>query len=61
MATKDKIKDIKRGALHKELGVPEGEKIGEKRLNAAKANAKKTGDTKEMKRVVFAENFGHKK
>jgi hypothetical protein len=40
---------IKKGALHKELGVPEGKKIPEKKLKAA---AKKGG--KEGKRANLA-------
>ena len=43
---------IKKGALHKELGVPEGKKIPEKKLKAA---AKKPG--KEGKRARLAETL----
>jgi hypothetical protein len=44
------------GALHRELGVPSGEKIPAAKLSAAKARAERTGDTKLLRRVVFAEN-----
>ena len=44
---------IKKGALHKELGVPEGKKIPAKKLAAA---AKKPG--KEGKRARLAETLG---
>jgi hypothetical protein len=47
---------VKKGALHKELGVAEGKKIPAKKLAKAKATAKKTGNTKLAKRVQFAEN-----
>lgn len=43
MATKDKFiqkMHMKKGALHKELGIPEDKKIPEKKLNVA---AKKPG------------------
>ena len=43
---------IKKGVLHKELGVPEGKKIPEKKLKAA---AKKPG--KEGKRARLAETL----
>jgi hypothetical protein len=44
------------GSLHRALGVSENEKIGEGRLAAAKARAKRTGNTKLMKKVLFAQN-----
>jgi hypothetical protein len=49
---------MKKGALHKELGVPEGKKIPEKKLKAAE---KKGG--KEGKRAHLAETLKsfHKK
>ena len=47
---KDAVKN--KGALHKELGVPEGKKISEKKLKAA---AKKGG--KEGKRARLAETL----
>lgn len=49
------------GALHRELGIPEGEKIPMKTLEKEKKIAKSEGDTRLMKRVVFAENFRGKK
>jgi hypothetical protein len=49
-----------RGLLHAELGVPSGQKIGAAKLSAAKGRAKRTGNATLMKRVVFAQNFGHK-
>jgi hypothetical protein len=45
---------MKKGALHKEMGVPEGEKIPEKKL--AKA-AKESG--KDGKRARLAETLRH--
>jgi hypothetical protein len=49
------------GALHKELHVPEGQHIPVKELHSKLASAKKSGNVKLEKRLVFAENFGHKK
>jgi len=54
------IKPSHRGLLHKELGVPEGEKIPMSKLLAAKERAKKTGNKKLMEQVEFALNFGKK-
>lgn len=50
------IKPSHEGLLHKDLGVPAGEKIPAGKLNAAKAAAKKSGNVAEEKRIVFAEN-----
>ncbi len=48
----------KPGALHKELGIPKGEKIPEKDLK----KAEKSKDPKERKRAVLAETLkGFKK
>jgi hypothetical protein len=44
------------GALHRELGVPAGQKIGSGKLAAAASRAKRSGDTKLARRVQFAEN-----
>jgi hypothetical protein len=44
---------IKKGALHKELGVPEGSKIPQKRLKAAEHS----GNKLERERADFAENM----
>jgi hypothetical protein len=45
------------GSLHRALNVPEGEKIGASKLASAKARAKRTGNTKLMKKVTFAQNI----
>lgn len=58
---KPMIKPSHRGLLHKKLGVPQGKKIGPAKLAAAKAKAKKTHNTKLMKEVTFAQNFGKMK
>ena len=55
------IKPSHRGELHRELGVPVGTKIGASKLASTKARAKRTGNSKLMKQVTFAQNFGHKK
>lgn len=60
MAKKPMIKKSHEGLLHKELGVAKDKKIGEKRLHAAAKSAKKSGNVKEEKRIIFAENFGKK-
>ena len=57
MSYPPKIKSSHRGLLHKELGIPQGEKIGDARLEAAKARAKRTHNTALMKRATFALNF----
>jgi hypothetical protein len=49
------IKPSHRGLLHKDLGVPQGEKIPEAKIEAAKHSP----DKAVRKRAVFAENFGH--
>lgn len=54
------IKPSHRGLLHKELGIPQGEKISFSTLANAKSRAKKTGNAKLMKQTTFAENFGGK-
>lgn len=51
------IKPSHVGLLHESLGIPKDKKIGTKRLLSAKANAKKTGNSVEMKRATFALNF----
>lgn len=54
-----KIKESHKGLLHKNLGVPQGEKIPAKKLAAAKKDASPA----EKKRIVFAQNakkFNHK-
>jgi hypothetical protein len=47
------------GALHREMGVKQGEKIPEKKLETAKAKAEKSGNTKMIRRITFAENVRH--
>lgn len=51
------IKKSHKGLLHKDLGVPQGEKIPRAKLEAAKHSE----NPAVRKRAVFAENFGHKK
>lgn len=46
------IKPANKGKLHEDLGVPKGEKIPTKKMEAAKKNASPA----EKKRIVFAEN-----
>jgi hypothetical protein len=53
------IKPSHKGLLHKELGIKEDEPISVGELMRAKSRAKKTGNTKEEKRAVFAENARH--
>lgn len=48
------IKPSHKGLLHKKLGVPAGQKISPKKLAAAGARAKKTGNTALAKEVGFA-------
>lgn len=48
-----------KGLLHKKLGVKEGEKIPEKKLNKAAAKAKRTGNTK-LEREVNLAKIGKK-
>lgn len=55
------IAPSKRGALHQELGVPAGQKIGKSKLEAAKRRAAATGSTTLAKRVQFALNFNKNK
>lgn len=54
MAYPPMIKPSHRGLLHKKLGVPQGEKIPEKKIEAAK-HSKSPAERKE---ATFAENFG---
>jgi len=50
------IKESNKGALHEEMGIAEDKKIPAKDLAKEKKEAETTGDTKLMKRVVFAQN-----
>ena len=49
------IKKSRRGLLHKKLGVPQGEKIPEVKIEAAKHSS----SASERKEATFAQNFGH--
>ncbi len=55
-----KIKPSHKGELRSELHTAPGKDISQKRLHAAARSAKKRGDVKEEKQIVFAENFKHK-
>lgn len=58
MAFGDKLKlHIKKGALHAQLGIPQGQKIPVSTL----MNLKENGTPLEKKRANFALNFGHNK
>lgn len=50
------IKPSHRGLLHRNLGIPEGQKIPLKRLMAAK----KSASPAIRKQDTFAVNFGHR-
>lgn len=59
-----KIKPSHEGLLHKRMGIAKGKKISEGALEKEKASAKKSGDVKELREAVFAENarkWNHKK
>lgn len=45
-----------KGLLHKKMGIGQGKHISTGSLEAEKAKAKKSGNTKLEKEVVFAEN-----
>ena len=51
-----KIKPSHKGELHRDLGVPQGEKIPQRKLEQARHSE----NPAVRKRAVFAENFGHK-
>ena len=51
------IKAKNKGKLHEDLGVPEGDKIPEKKIKRALHSR----SAKVRKRAQFAENFRHKK
>lgn len=59
--TKRSIGPIRKGALHRQLGIAPGKTIPVSTLKAAKARAKRTGNTKLLKRATFALNFRGKK
>jgi hypothetical protein len=50
------IKPSHRGLLHKKLGIPQGERIPEAKIEAAK----RSPSPALRKEATFAENFGHK-
>jgi hypothetical protein len=54
-----KIGPVKKGALHAELHLPQGQHIPASTLQREKAVAKRTHNTTLMKRVQFALNFAH--
>jgi len=51
------IGPIKKGALHAQAGIPQGEKIGKSRLEAMK----NSGNPKMAKRANFALNMAYEK
>lgn len=54
------IKEKNRGALHRDMGVPQGKEIPRSAIRSKLAHDKASGNTKGVKRDVFALNFGHK-
>ncbi len=48
---------VKKGALHKEMGIPEGKKIGRSKLKSDEKKAKARGDVKRERQDQFALNF----
>ena len=50
------IGPIKKGGLHRSLKMKQDKPISDAKLEAAKRKAKRTGNKKLMKRVVFAQN-----
>ena len=50
------IKPSRRGLLHKKLGVPQGQKIPEAKIQKAKHSSSPAL----RKEATFAQNFGHK-
>lgn len=55
------IKPSEEGSLHREMGVPEGKKIGRGAEERKLATAKKNHDVSLERKIVFALNFGKKK
>jgi hypothetical protein len=53
------INPANKGLLHKKMGIGQGKEISEGSLEAEKARAKASGNTKLEKEVVFAENAKH--
>ena len=54
---KDPSEGLKKGALHKEMGIPQGKPIATSTLKKTVAKAKKSGNVKEERRAVQALNF----
>lgn len=50
------IKPSHKGLLHKAMGISKSKKIPSKKLAKEKKVAKKTGNKKLMKQVVYAQN-----
>lgn len=50
---------LKKGALHKQLGIKQGKKIPVATLDTKLAAAKKSGDVQTERRLVFAKNARH--
>jgi hypothetical protein len=57
MSYPPKIRPQNHGLLHRELGIPEGEKIGERRLEAATRKGQREHNPALVKRAQFALNF----
>ena len=53
------LEGLKKGALHQQMGVKQGEKIPVADLHSKLAAAKKSGDVQTERRVVFALNAKH--
>lgn len=53
------INPANKGLLHKKMGIGQGKHISTSALEAEKAKAKKSGNTKLEREVVFAENAKH--
>jgi hypothetical protein len=51
------IKPSHKGELRSELHAKPGKDLSEKRLHAAARSAKKSGNKKEEKQIIFAENM----
>lgn len=51
---------VKKGSLHKEMGVPEGKKIGRSKIEADEKKAKARGDVHRERQDQFALNFNKK-
>lgn len=54
------INPSEEGSLHKEMGIKQGEKIGQSRLAGELKKAKKEHNVKLERKVLFAENMNKK-